>query len=133
MIGLMKNELDWKNMTNFLVLRSKTYSYLTNDSNGIKKAKDTKKSAIKQECKYEDYKNLQEVNQIENEINYLETNNIDVDQLKLVTTNLFLKKNRLILKSYGRFKSGKHNVFNEKVYVICRNKENMEYIRNMQK
>ena len=88
----MKNELDGKNMTNFLVLRSKTYSYLTNDSNGIKKAKDTKKSAIKQECKYEDYKNLQEVNQIENEINYLETNNIDVDQLKVVTTNLFLKK-----------------------------------------
>ena len=99
----------------------------------LKKQKDIKKSAIKRECKYEDYKNLQEANQIENEINYLETNNIDVDQLKLVTTNLFLKKNRLILKSYGRFKSGKHNVFNEKVYVICRNKENMEYIRNMQK
>ena len=39
----MKNELDGKNMTNFLVLRSKTYSYLTNDSNGIKKAKRYKK------------------------------------------------------------------------------------------
>ena len=30
-------------MTNFVVLRPKTYSYLTNDSNGNKKAKGIKK------------------------------------------------------------------------------------------
>ena len=45
-------------MKNFVVLRPKTYSYLTNDSIGNKKAKGIKKCAIKRECKYEDYKRV---------------------------------------------------------------------------
>ena len=41
-IGLMKHELRGKIMTEFAALRPKTSSYLTNDNNETKKAKDTK-------------------------------------------------------------------------------------------
>ena len=42
-IGLMKDELDGKIMTKFVGLRAKTYSYLIDNGNEDKKAKDTKK------------------------------------------------------------------------------------------
>ena len=41
-IGLMKDELGGKIITEFVTLRPKTYSYLTDDGNGDKKAKGTK-------------------------------------------------------------------------------------------
>ena len=41
-IGLMKEELGGKIMTEFLALRPKTYSYITDDCEGYKKAKGTK-------------------------------------------------------------------------------------------
>ena len=47
MIGLMKDELGGKIMTEFAALRPKTYSYLMNDDSEAKKAKGTKKYAIK--------------------------------------------------------------------------------------
>ena len=53
-IGLMKDELGRKIMTEFAVLRPKTYSYLMDDANNDKKAKrkkvcnKTKKILIKQ-------------------------------------------------------------------------------------
>ena len=40
MIELIKNELHGKAITNFVVLRPKTYNYLTNDSDGNKKGND---------------------------------------------------------------------------------------------
>ena len=43
MIGLMKNELGGKIMTEFAALRPKTYSYLMDDGNSDKRAKGTKK------------------------------------------------------------------------------------------
>ena len=43
MIGLMKNELGGKIMTEFLPLRPKTHSYLTDDCKEDKKANGTKK------------------------------------------------------------------------------------------
>ena len=46
-IGLMKDELGGKIMTEFATLRPKTYSYLMDDGNSDKKAKRTKKSLIK--------------------------------------------------------------------------------------
>ena len=46
-IGLMKDELGGKIITEFVTLRSKTYSYLTDDGKEDKKAKRTKKCIIK--------------------------------------------------------------------------------------
>ena len=55
-IGLMKDELGGKIMTEFVALRPKTYSYLTDDCEEDKKAKGTKKCVIKQRLKFSDYK-----------------------------------------------------------------------------
>ena len=46
-IGLMKDELGGKIITEFATLRPKTYSYLTDDGKEDKKAKGTKKCVIK--------------------------------------------------------------------------------------
>ena len=56
-IGLMKDELGRKIITEFVTLRPKTYSYLTDDGKEDKKAKGTKKCVIKTMIKFNDYKN----------------------------------------------------------------------------
>ena len=56
-IRLMKDELGGKIVTEFVTLRPKTYSYLTDDGKEDKKAKETKKCAIKRMIKFNDYKN----------------------------------------------------------------------------
>ena len=56
-IGLMKDELGGKVITEFVTLRPKTYSYLTDDGKENKKAKGTKKCVIKRMIKFNDYKN----------------------------------------------------------------------------
>ena len=55
-IGLMKDELGGKIITEFVTLRPKTYSYLTDDDKEDKKAKGTKKCVIKKMIKFNDYK-----------------------------------------------------------------------------
>ena len=55
-IGLMKDELGGRIMTEFVALRPKTYSYLTDDCEEDKKAKGTKKCVIKRMLKFYDYK-----------------------------------------------------------------------------
>ena len=56
-IGLMKDELGGKIITEFITLRPKTYSYSTDDGKEDKKAKGTKKCVIKRMIKFDDYKN----------------------------------------------------------------------------
>ena len=56
-IGLMKDELGGKIITEFVTLRPKTYSYLTDDCKEDKKAKGTNKCVIKRMIKFNDYKN----------------------------------------------------------------------------
>ena len=56
-IGLMKDELGGTIITEFITLRPKTYSYLTDDCKEDKKAKGTKKCVIKRMIKFNDYKN----------------------------------------------------------------------------
>ena len=56
-IGLMKDELGRKIITEFVTLRPKTYSYSTDDGKEDKKAKGTKKCVIKRMIKFNDYKN----------------------------------------------------------------------------
>ena len=55
-IGLMKDKLGGKIITEFVTLRPKTYSYLTDDGKEDKKAKGTKKCVIKKMIKFNDYK-----------------------------------------------------------------------------
>ena len=57
-IGLMKDELGGKIMTEFVTLRPKTYSYLTGDCKEDKKAKGIKKCVIKRRLKFSDYKKI---------------------------------------------------------------------------
>ena len=52
----MKDELGGKIMAEFVALRTKTYSYLTDDWKEDKKAKGTKKCVIKRRLKFNDYK-----------------------------------------------------------------------------
>ena len=93
-IGLMKDELGGKIMTQFVALRPKTCSYLMLDGNTgtgthvIKKAKGTKKCVIKIILKFNYYKNS-------------------------------LLNNKIILKPQQRFKSELHNVHTEEINKIA--------------
>ena len=55
-IGLMKDELGRKIMTEFVALRPKTCSYLTDDCEEDKKSKVTKKCVTKRRLKFNDHK-----------------------------------------------------------------------------
>ena len=55
-IGLMKDELGGDIITEFVALKPKGYSYITNDFIEMKKAKGTKKCMIKKMLRFEDYK-----------------------------------------------------------------------------
>ena len=55
-IELMKDELGGGIITEFVALRPKTYSYLTDDCKENKKAKGAKKFVIKRMIKFDDYK-----------------------------------------------------------------------------
>ena len=52
---LFKDELGGKVIIEVVVIRPKTYAYLTDDCNAHKKAKGTKKCVIKQEIMFENY------------------------------------------------------------------------------
>ena len=54
--GLFKDELGGKTIIEFCALRSKTYTYLMDDDSEKKKAKGTKKCAIKRKLMFENYK-----------------------------------------------------------------------------
>ena len=55
-IGLMKDELGGKIIMEFVTLRPKTYSFLTDDGKENKMAKGTKKCIIKKKIKFNGYK-----------------------------------------------------------------------------
>ena len=55
-IGLVKDELGGKIITEFVTLRPKTYLFLTDDGKEDKKAKGTKKCVIKKMIKFNEYK-----------------------------------------------------------------------------
>ena len=61
-------------MAEFAVLRPKTYSYLTDDSDENKKEKDTKMYIIKRKLKFEDCRHCLEAAHLENKIGHLEKN-----------------------------------------------------------
>ena len=55
-IGLMKDELGGGIITEFVALKPKTYSYMTDEFIEMKKANGTKKCVMKKTLKFEDYK-----------------------------------------------------------------------------
>ena len=80
----MKAELGGKLIIEFVALRAKAYSYLTDNGSEDKKVKGTKTFVIKRKLKFESCKNCLEANQLDNEINYLEKNETNVDSLKII-------------------------------------------------
>ena len=56
MLGMMKDELCGKILTEFVALRAKTNSYLDYDGKEEKKAEGTKKCVIKNKIKFDEYK-----------------------------------------------------------------------------
>ena len=96
-IGLMKDQLGEQFIKELDGLRTKACSYLKDSNDKDKKAKDTKKCAIKTKLKFQDYKNCLEVAQTQRKINYLRKKKIDVDSLK-EDQKEFVKNNKLILK-----------------------------------
>ena len=115
-IGLMKDELGEQIMKELFGLRVKAYSYLKENNDEDKKAKGTKKCAIKRKLKFQDYKNCLEATLTEKKINHLEKTKIDEDSLKE-----FIKNNKLIIKTQQRFKGKRHNVFTEEINKIALN------------
>ena len=55
-IGLMKDELGGDIITEFVALRPKSYSYITNNFIEMKKAKGTKKCVVNKMLRFDDYK-----------------------------------------------------------------------------
>ena len=73
-------------MTKLVGLRTKTYVYLKDDDTEDKKAKGTKKCAIKRKLIYENYKNYLEATQLDNEMKYLKNNKIKIHSLIHILT-----------------------------------------------
>ena len=99
MVGLVKDNLGGKIMTEFARLRPKAYSYLIDNGRGDKKAKGTKKCVLKRRHKFED--STEEVNMIGVSSN---------DDKRLHTFN------GIASYAYGTNagKSAKHNCYNIK-------------------
>ena len=57
-------------MKKFLAVWAKTYSYITDNNNDNKKAKDRKKRVVKIKLKFEDYKYCLEAVQLDNKRNH---------------------------------------------------------------
>ena len=89
-IGLMKDELRGKIMTEFIASRPKTYAYTidVDKYNEVRKAERTKKCVIKEKIKFEEYRDC------------------------------FLN-DKAVLKSQQRFKSDRHDLYIEKVNKIA--------------
>ena len=80
--AVIKDNLGGKLLKEFIGLRAKTYSYLTDHNSEEKKAKGTKQCAIKRKLKFKEYKNCLEATQLENQTNHPKKTEIDIDSLK---------------------------------------------------
>ena len=122
-IGLIKDELGGTIRTEFVSLRPKTYSYLTDDDKNIKKPKRTKKCVIKRIIKFDDYKNCLFKNKVilksqqrfkSNHIVYILNKSIRLHQ----------EVNKMMIKDYKLLIESKHihmeDMFLKYVKVRCK-------------
>ena len=108
-IGLMKDELGEKIMTEFAALRPKVYSYLIDDGKNDKKAKGTKKYVVKRRLKFNDYKDCLLSNEIiltSRQRFKSEAHNVYTEEINRIALNTNDDKrlqnfNRIILCLYG--------------------------------
>ena len=117
-IGVMKDELDGKIMKEFVGLRAKTYSYLTNGGSEAKEGKGTKMCVIKENLNLKIIKTVQKQFNFEIKIDHLEKDKTNLDSIKEDHKEC-IKSNKLILKTQQRFRSEKHNVFTENINKIA--------------
>ena len=113
----MKDELGGKIYIKFAALTPKIYCCLMDDHSSEKKAKETNECVIKVILKFKNYEVNQiinQINQIDNIIKYLEKNGVNTDDLK-TNYEQFVKHNKLTLKTQQRFRSKSHNVFTEEI------------------
>ena len=117
-ICVMKDESPGKTIKQFVVLRTKYFSYLIDEGSKVKKVKSTKKCVIKRKLKFENYRICLEVNKLENRINHQkEKNYIDIESLQKDHKE-YIKNNKLILKTQPRFKSVMDNNFTDEINKI---------------
>ena len=107
----MNDELGGKIMAEFAAMGPKTYSYLTDDNDEVRKQK-AQKYDIKQKLKFEDYKYCLEAIEIENKIKVIEKSKLNVGS-RTESHKEFRKNYKPILKSQERFRSEKDNVFTD--------------------
>ena len=113
----MKDELNGKNIIDFVALKPKTYSCLIDASEENKKAKQIKKCVMKQKLKFKSYESFLQSNQLENKTNHLE-NYIEVDSPRENHME-FIKYNKIILKLHQRIRNEKDNILTEKINKIA--------------
>ena len=102
-IGLTKNELGGDIITEFVALRPKAYSYITNDFMEMKKAKGTKKCVVKKMLRFEDYngKVLKSQQRFESESHEVYTENINKIALTCDDDKRFVTSDRITSYPYG--------------------------------
>ena len=108
-IGLMKDELGGDIITEFVALRPKAYSYITNDFIEMKKAKCTKKCVIKKMLRFEDYKKclfsngkvLKSQQRFRSENHEVYTENINKIALSCDNDKRIVTSDRITSYSYG--------------------------------
>ena len=102
-IGRMKNELGGDIITEFVALRPKAYSYITNDFMEMKKAKGTKKCVVKKMLRFEDYngKVLKSQQRFESETHEVYTENINKIALSCDDDKRFVTSDRITSYPYG--------------------------------
>ena len=103
-IGLMKDELGGEIITEFIALRPKTYSYLTDNDEIDENPKGTKKYIIKKRIKFDDYKKslLNHKVMLKSQQRFISKNHDVYTELvnKIALSNDDDKKNNIIRQNY---------------------------------
>ena len=108
-VGLTKNELDGDIITEFVALRPKAYSYITNNFIEMKKAKGTKKCVVNKMLRFEDYKKclfgngkvLKSQQRFKSENHEVYTENINKNALSCDDDKRIVTSDRITSYPYG--------------------------------